>query len=443
MRPSQVWIGSSSRRDRGVSRRWSRGCDWRQRLERMSPSRRPPARRPRSCELGPDGLLESRAWERGSPWAARTIKQGRSHAHEICRGARRPDHDRRARRCRLGARRRRQGEEAFEARPGPAYTGEGGREGLGHRHHRVEGRRERRRRAGDRSAGRLDPELGREPRLRAGARPDRQGRGRAALDGVEALDLDEIIPLEDPRPEGTAAADAADAARAQRRPNNNPYMPIGDTGAAQFMAAHPTWDGRGVTVGILDTGVDLDHPSLHDDEHGRAQDHRLGDLHRPVRPTTTRHGSTCRRRSAARLVHLRRRHATPAPGAARTASACSTSATRASAARSATTSTATATRPARSGIFAVLWDTAANKVWVDTNQNQNFADEPAMTDYKVRLRRRPLRHRQPGDAGPRGDAVRRPDRRQEQGRQHRHRLRRSTARTSPASRPATTCSAAR
>src|SRR4029079_5157125 len=39
-------------------------------------------------------------------------------------------------------------------------------------------------------------------------------------------------------------------------------MPIGDTGASQFMAAHPTWDGRGVTVGILDTGVTLDHPSL-------------------------------------------------------------------------------------------------------------------------------------------------------------------------------------
>ena len=39
-------------------------------------------------------------------------------------------------------------------------------------------------------------------------------------------------------------------------------MPIGDTGAAQFTAANPTWDGRGVTIGIVDTGVTLDHPSL-------------------------------------------------------------------------------------------------------------------------------------------------------------------------------------
>ena len=49
--------------------------------------------------------------------------------------------------------------------------------------------------------------------------------------------------------------------RAPRTPRNNPYMPIGDTGAAQFIAAHPTWDGRGVTVGILDTRRHLDHPA--------------------------------------------------------------------------------------------------------------------------------------------------------------------------------------
>jgi len=36
-----------------------------------------------------------------------------------------------------------------------------------------------------------------------------------------------------------------------------------------------------------------------------------------------------------------------------------------------------------SGIFAVLWDATTNTVWVDTNQNQNFADDLAMTDYKV------------------------------------------------------------
>ena len=36
-----------------------------------------------------------------------------------------------------------------------------------------------------------------------------------------------------------------------------------------------------------------------------------------------------------------------------------------------------------SGIFAVLWDASTNRVWVDTNQNNSFADQAAMTDYKV------------------------------------------------------------
>ena len=39
-------------------------------------------------------------------------------------------------------------------------------------------------------------------------------------------------------------------------------MPTNETGAVAFLDAHPTWDGRGVTIGILDSGVDLDHPAL-------------------------------------------------------------------------------------------------------------------------------------------------------------------------------------
>src|SRR5215216_6231377 len=71
----------------------------------------------------------------------------------------------------------------------------------------------------------------------------------AALSGVQALNLDEIIPLDDPRPAG-AVNPTPQTPPSASTPNNNPYMPIGDTGASQFMAAHPTWDGRGVTVGI-------------------------------------------------------------------------------------------------------------------------------------------------------------------------------------------------
>ncbi len=40
------------------------------------------------------------------------------------------------------------------------------------------------------------------------------------------------------------------------------YMPSAETGTQAFIAAHPTWDGRGVAVAILDTGVDAFAPGL-------------------------------------------------------------------------------------------------------------------------------------------------------------------------------------
>src|SRR5439155_24354086 len=37
---------------------------------------------------------------------------------------------------------------------------------------------------------------------------------------------------------------------------------IHETGVTAFRRAHPEWDGRGVRIGVLDGGVDLDHPAL-------------------------------------------------------------------------------------------------------------------------------------------------------------------------------------
>ncbi|MGL4745440.1 MAG: S8 family serine peptidase, partial [Dermatophilaceae bacterium] len=84
---------------------------------------------------------------------------------------------------------------------------------------------------------------------------------------VLAVDLDERIqrpdPLAQPAPErrGSATTTAA-TGPGSNTPAGNPYLPVQETGSVAFRAAHPTWDGRGVTIGILDSGVDLDHPAL-------------------------------------------------------------------------------------------------------------------------------------------------------------------------------------
>jgi len=83
----------------------------------------------------------------------------------------------------------------------------------------------------------------------------------ARVTGVQSADVDEIIPLDDPRPEGQAAPTPFPAPDAST-PRDNPYMPMAETGADAFMDTNPSYDGRGVTVGVLDSGVTLDHPAL-------------------------------------------------------------------------------------------------------------------------------------------------------------------------------------
>ena len=39
-------------------------------------------------------------------------------------------------------------------------------------------------------------------------------------------------------------------------------MPTDETGSVDFKRRNPTWDGRGVTIGIVDSGVSLDNPAL-------------------------------------------------------------------------------------------------------------------------------------------------------------------------------------
>ncbi|MFD7277098.1 S8 family serine peptidase [Streptomyces sp. NPDC059862] len=84
------------------------------------------------------------------------------------------------------------------------------------------------------------------------------------LSSVHGIDLREEIPLDDPRPNGSQEAGATGTypAPGKKTPAENPYNPSFETGAVEFVDDHPKADGRGITIGILDSGVDLGHPAL-------------------------------------------------------------------------------------------------------------------------------------------------------------------------------------
>jgi subtilisin family serine protease len=209
----------------------------------------------------------------------------------------------------------------------------------------------------------------------------------AALKGVQALDVDAVIPLPDPRPgTGTQGATvptpfpAPDAST----PRSNPYMPIRDTGASAFTVAHPTWDGRGVTVGILDTGVTLDHPALQTTTVGTPKIVDWVTYTDPVTDndptwvpvTTVVSGPTFTIGTGGSAVT----YTAPSSGSFRFGTFNERDSRLGGEVGSDVNRDG---NPAgSSGNFGVLWD-GGTQAWVDTNQNRSFADEAAMTDYRV------------------------------------------------------------
>ncbi|MFJ3194210.1 S8 family serine peptidase [Streptomyces griseoviridis] len=86
------------------------------------------------------------------------------------------------------------------------------------------------------------------------------------LSSVQGIDLRKDIPLDDPSPAGgstkSSGVKASYPAPDKKTPAENPYNPSFETGAVDFVKDNPKADGRDVTIGILDSGVDLGHPAL-------------------------------------------------------------------------------------------------------------------------------------------------------------------------------------
>lgn len=193
---------------------------------------------------------------------------------------------------------------------------------------------------------------------------------------VLAVDLNESIPL--PRPEvegeGTASA-AAVAAPGEGTPDDNPYMPTRDTGSVAFKQANPTWDGRGVTIGVIDSGVDLDHPALQETTTG---DRKIVDWVTGTHPVLEGDGSW-----RAMLTSVTGPTFTAA-NATWTAPAGTYKFNRVS--ESISTNSEAAGDFNRDGdktdAWGILYDTASNDIWVDADQDLTFSADEKMRPYK-------------------------------------------------------------
>jgi subtilisin family serine protease len=202
----------------------------------------------------------------------------------------------------------------------------------------------------------------------------------AQLASIQALDVDETVDVPDPRPEGVVGVISQPVPGAAT-PRANPYMPTRDTGAAQFVNANSTWDGRNVTIGIVDTGISLDHPSLTTTSTGQPKivDWVTGtDPFDDDDPTWVDMAAQV---TGSSFQFEGVTYTAPATGSyriglfderdPRLGGELGRDVNRDG-------------NPAgSSGIFAVLWDTSSDRVWVDTDQNASFADQSAMRNYKV------------------------------------------------------------
>lgn len=170
----------------------------------------------------------------------------------------------------------------------------------------------------------------------------------------------------------------------------NRYDPTADIGAAEFRRNNPTFDGRGVTLALIDMSMDPLLPEL--------------------QSALTLDGQPTRKIVAYETVldldeeddgrWLKMETAVTAAGGTFTAHDTAYTAPRDGAFRFDRLDEAKFDSLAGSGLekdlnrdknpegssrmFGVLWDENTNDVWVDTDQDRSFTDEKALTDYSAR-----------------------------------------------------------
>ncbi len=184
-------------------------------------------------------------------------------------------------------------------------------------------------------------------------------------------------------------------------PSENPYMPTQDVGAPQFMRTHPTYDGRGVTIAAVGEFIDVAHPALQRALTLGGQPIRkiaglyaaavLGDPSDPMLRLTM--DDTVRTLRQA-FVYNGTQFRAPYEGVFRIARydrrwwpifsrewrpdwPFATQVELDSVLHRELTD------HADDNYLTILWDEAAGRVWIDTNQDRSFVDETPLRDYNT------------------------------------------------------------
>jgi hypothetical protein len=173
-------------------------------------------------------------------------------------------------------------------------------------------------------------------------------------------------------------------------PLTNRYDPIPDMGAAEFRAKNPTFDGRGVTIAMIDMNPDPLLPELQvaksldgkdiqkishyetsldgDEKDGAGRWLRMNDTVTATAAQITFQGKTYTvpRAATYRIAILdESKHDSTHGGFEKDINR-------------------DGNPEGSSRLFAVIWDEKTNDVWVDTNQNMSFTDETALSDFENR-----------------------------------------------------------
>jgi subtilisin family serine protease len=210
----------------------------------------------------------------------------------------------------------------------------------------------------------------------------------ASLDAVQQASLDILIPLDDPSAEATPTPPGPST------PAENPQLPTRDIGAPQFVAAHPTYDGRGVVIGILDTGIDVLTPELQTAKNiggGTVrkiiQWKNFNDPFSGLDPSWVNMETQVSVAGGSFASGGNTYTGVPADGTYRFGVFKEDDISASSEYAINCGGGVAGADLNRDGVchqsFAAIWDTASDTVWVDSNADKSFAGEKAMKNYDV------------------------------------------------------------